>query len=202
MITTEVSSGFREFQKSLEAYLVASGRTPSEVLAHQGEKLRFALYRAMRAEMPERGSIRASLMGGALRVRPRIRERAKTRKQAYARELSARERARGYLAYSFLFPSWRKAGPAARLKAVESGHTERHFAATRGLVGTLESGGRPADRYLRIVSTAAEVGAISDQRGVTAAALSEVRKDIEAYTARKQDEKSKALFQGTYGARK
>ena len=199
------TDAMRAFTKDLATYSALSGKTAAETLARQGDKLRFALQRGFKKQAPKKGEIRAELLSlGAVRVRPSIKNRVRrgrggrnVRQEQVRREINARESAKGYLAYGFTLPKWRKGGFRGQLSKVEANQDTLHHA-KGGFVSKISPRGKGNDRSLRLLSVAAEVGTIASQRGLISAAIAEVRADMGHYIARKQGEKAEQTFKRAY----
>jgi len=105
-----LAHNINDLEIELAAYQNVTGKSASETLSRNARELSFKLSRELKPLAPAKGSIRADLesrlaAGAGIRVRPSIRAKIRARKRgswlAMVRaEAGARERARGFLAYS------------------------------------------------------------------------------------------------------
>ena len=122
-----ISTNLADLNAVLPLYRELSGKSDYDILSKQGGKLGFAIYQALQATVPAKGSIRSHLTGRlaaglAVRIRPSVIESVAAKVAAskaagkYAkrgpnikqlrvkREIGIRESGRGVLAYSIRYP--------------------------------------------------------------------------------------------------
>jgi hypothetical protein len=201
---TSDTTGLDQFHAALGSYMVWTKKSQGAAIEDRAKKVRYSLYKEFRAISRSASSLRTELQGKGFAIKRRTDPEAALAAASAGGtapvisvedEIKARIRSLRYLSVSWLFPGWRGAAKGQSARFVSRNRSKQQIGSA--LLKTAEGTESP---YVGLTSFLEGVVAQDSQRRLADRALRSQAADMQAYIARKHQEKLAALFREPFAA--